>query len=209
MNSACCLKAFHSPTSSALSQLEWVLPSVHPFYSLSWTYLTSWSESFPPLLTPCHVFKWVRERRQKPAKCGVLLIHLEYVSLPTSITVVMHVLLAVYQQHCMLSLCTTCNYRKRTHFMLNFQFIRTLARKVPSFICQLVSFAHNFLWLCTQSLKYPLSFFPFFSFSFLLPFHVLIIQYAACGCFVFVFWYVFFVLFFFFFASACRMTALM
>ena len=67
MNSTCCLKAFHSPTRSALSQLNLGLldaVSILLFiYVLIWLHIGSVHQDASglkhiPLLTPCYIFMW-------------------------------------------------------------------------------------------------------------------------------------------------------
>ena len=67
MNATCCLKAFHSPTRSALSQLNLGLlaaVSILLFiYVLIWLHLGSLHQDASrlkhiPLLTPCYIFMW-------------------------------------------------------------------------------------------------------------------------------------------------------
>ena len=82
MNSTCCLKAFHSPTRSALSQLNLGLldaVSILLFiYVLIWLHMGSVHQDASglkhiPLLTPCYIFMWanISNRNSHVGRCFI------------------------------------------------------------------------------------------------------------------------------------------
>ena len=114
-NSTCCLKAFHSPTRSALSQLNLGLldaVSILLFiYVLIWLHLGSLHQDASrlkhiPFLTPCYIFMWanISARNSHVGRHVLFSNRHPYSSSSISITWVLYIY--IWRMYLWWSLCT-------------------------------------------------------------------------------------------------------